>query len=90
MRPRAMASGLPAAAGDVDGALAGHERHLAAAPELYATSRLVDLLIGPLDDRGRAVAELRRLADRHPGTPEGAHAVTAIARHKAELFAGAR
>lgn len=117
-----------AAAGDVDGALAGYERHLAAAPHdaeaylaaaelcvrsgrparaaelfvaarrvptippgraLYATSRLVDLLLGPLGDRGRAVVELRRLADRHPETPEGAHAVRAIARLKAELFANA-
>jgi tetratricopeptide (TPR) repeat protein len=118
-----------AAAGDVDGALAAYERHIAAAPDdveaylaaaemcarngrparaaellaaarrvptipaardLYATSRLVDLHIGPLADRGRAVVELRRLADRHPGTPEAAHAAAAMARLKAELFAGTR
>jgi len=60
------------------------------ARELYATSRLVDLLLGPLGDRGRAVVELRRLAARHPGTPEATHAAKAIARLRAELFAVGR
>jgi hypothetical protein len=36
--------------------------------ELYATQRLIDLYLGKLDDRPRARAELRQLANRFPGT----------------------
>jgi hypothetical protein len=52
--------------------------------DLYATSRLVDLLNGPLGEPGRALVELRRLADRHTGTREAEAALGAIARIKAE------
>lgn len=46
------------------------------ADELYATHRLVDLYLGPLADEARAMAELRRIAERFPGTrdAEGAQA----------------
>ena len=36
--------------------------------DVYASNRLVDLLVGPLADPGRAMVELRRLIERHPGT----------------------
>jgi hypothetical protein len=52
--------------------------------DLYATSRLIDLLNGPLGDPGRALVELRRLADQHAGTREAEAARGAIARIKAE------
>jgi hypothetical protein len=51
--------------------------------DLAASNRLVDLYLGPLDDRGRALRELRRLADRYPGTVAGRGARDAIARLKA-------
>lgn len=46
--------------------------------ELYATQRLIDLYLGRLGDRGRAVSELRRLADRNPGTQVADGALRAI------------
>ncbi|MCE2901176.1 MAG: hypothetical protein ACK5U0_06325 [Gemmatimonas sp.] len=55
------------------------------ADELYATHRLIDLYLGPLADRGRAMVELRRLADRYPGTPDAAGALTELERLRALL-----
>jgi hypothetical protein len=40
--------------------------------DLYATNRLIDLYLGPLDDRAAAVRELHRLRERHPGSREAA------------------
>jgi hypothetical protein len=40
------------------------------ADELYATHRLIDLYLGPLRDEGKAMTELRRMAERFPGTPD--------------------
>ncbi|BAH39479.1 MAG TPA: hypothetical protein DGD08_15000 [Gemmatimonas aurantiaca] len=51
--------------------------------ELYATHRLVDLYLGPLEDSGRAVVELRRLADRFPGTPDAEGALAELQRRRA-------
>jgi hypothetical protein len=50
--------------------------------DIYATNRLCDLLTGPLNDRGRALVELRRLIDRYPGSPAADHARRAIASLK--------
>jgi hypothetical protein len=50
-----------------------------------AANRLVDLYIGPLAAPGRALVELRRLADRYPSTRIGADARAAIARRKRDL-----
>lgn len=47
--------------------------------EAYATGRLADLYLGPLQQPERARTELRRLAERFPGTPEAAGALQAIA-----------
>lgn len=55
--------------------------------DIYATNRLVDLLIGPLRDPGRAVIELRKLIDRHPTSTAAVHARDALARIKREMLA---
>ena len=55
--------------------------------DIYATNRLVDLLIGPLRDPGRAVVELRKLIDRYPRSIAAAHAREALARIKREMLA---
>jgi hypothetical protein len=51
--------------------------------EVYATNRLVDLLQGPLAEPGRALVELRRLADRYPKTVIGDRALAALRSLKA-------
>jgi len=51
--------------------------------DVYVTNRLVDLLIGPLRDPGRAAVELRRLVIRYPGTTVAERAREALARIKA-------
>lgn len=51
---------------------------------LYASSRLVDLYDGPLNEPGRALVELRRLVELHPNTDVAAGARKAIARIKAQ------
>jgi thioredoxin-like negative regulator of GroEL len=40
------------------------------ARELYATQRMIDLYLGPLDDPNRAMMELKRLIDRFPDSRE--------------------
>jgi tetratricopeptide (TPR) repeat protein len=53
------------------------------ADELYATHRLVDLYLGPLQDDARAMAELRRLAERFPGTRDAEGALAELQRRRA-------
>ena len=43
---------------------------------------LVDLHLGPLEDEGRALVELRRLIDGFPGTREAEMAREALAKLK--------
>ena len=52
--------------------------------ELYASHRLIDLYTGPLDDQGRAMVELRRMADRFPDTIDGQGALMELNRRKTE------
>jgi hypothetical protein len=52
--------------------------------ELYASQRLIDLYLGPLQDPGRATVELRRLVERFPDTPDAAGARAALERLRAE------
>lgn len=49
----------------------------------YAQTKIVDLYLGPLNDEGRALVELRRLIDAFPGTHEAEEARSALARIKA-------
>jgi hypothetical protein len=48
----------------------------------YVTQRLIDLYLGPINDEGRALVELRRVANRWPDSPEGKGALQAIANIK--------
>ena len=50
---------------------------------LYVSQKMIDLYLGPLGDEGRALVELRRLIDRHPGTREADGARAALQRLKA-------
>ena len=53
--------------------------------DLRASNRLIDLYLGPLAEPGKALRELRRLADAHAGTVVGDGARDSIARIKGEL-----
>jgi hypothetical protein len=60
---------------------------LTAGKDIYVTNRLVDLLLGPLGDPGRALVELRKLIDRHPDSRGAAYAETTIREIKARIHA---
>jgi hypothetical protein len=49
---------------------------------LYTTQKIVDLYLGPLNDKGRALVELRRMVDTFPDRKESQFAREAIARLK--------
>lgn len=55
------------------------------ADELFATHRLLDLYLGVLADPGRAMVELRRMADRFPDTPDGQGALAELRRRRDHL-----
>ena len=64
-----------------------HARSLPTAkPELvrYMSQKIIDLLIGPLDDKGRAMVELRKLIDQFPTSREAEGAREALRKLKAE------
>jgi hypothetical protein len=75
-------AGRPARAAELFVAL--RTRAASREDELYATQRLADLYLGPLGDDGRALVELRRLAERFAGTREAEGARLALARLKRE------
>jgi hypothetical protein len=50
---------------------------------LYATQKIVDLYLGPINEPGRALVELRRLVETFPDRREAQFAREAIARLKA-------
>jgi hypothetical protein len=52
--------------------------------ELYASHRLIDLYVGPLEDQGRVMVELRRMAERFPHTPDGQGALAELRRRRSE------
>ena len=60
---------------------------LGAAEDLYVSNRLIDLLLGQLDQPSRALFELRRIVDRYPNAPSAEHTRVAIARLKDRLRA---
>jgi outer membrane protein assembly factor BamD (BamD/ComL family) len=45
---------------------------------VYATNRIVDLYIGPLNESGKARVELRKLMEQFPNTPAAANARMAL------------
>lgn len=47
---------------------------VSAAHDLYATQRLIDLYLGPLDNPDRAAQEMRHLVAKHPGSRAAADA----------------
>ncbi len=57
--------------------------------DIYVSNKLADLFLGPLRQRGRALVELRRLAERYPGTPAAQYAKAAIANLKADTIGSA-
>ena len=50
--------------------------------DIQTSYRLMDLYDGPLEDPGRVLTELRRVADRYPDTDIAARALDTIARRK--------
>ena len=52
----------------------------AKAHDYLATTRLIDLYLGPLDEPARGDEELERMRRLHPGTQGALHAETALAR----------
>jgi hypothetical protein len=48
----------------------------------YASQKVIDLYLGPLENEGRAMVEMRRLIDTHPGTREAEGARAALQRLK--------
>jgi tetratricopeptide (TPR) repeat protein len=55
---------------------------VSAARDVYASNRLIDLYLGPVNDEGRALVELRRLIEMHPGTDTARRAREALGRLK--------
>jgi hypothetical protein len=53
---------------------------------IYATSRLIDLYDGPLDDPGRALVEMRRVIEQHPDSAVARHAREALPALKARMI----
>lgn len=60
---------------------------VSAKDDIAATNRLVELLAGPLGEPGRAMVELRRLMDRHPGTDAASRAKLMLGELKEEMAA---
>jgi hypothetical protein len=58
---------------------------ITAGENVYATNRLVDLCIGPLNDPGRAFVELRRLIETRPSSDAAEHARRSLAELKARM-----
>lgn len=58
---------------------------VAAHDDISATNRLIELMMGPLHEPGRAMVELRRLMDRHPDTVTAARAKLVLAELKEEM-----
>ena len=63
------------------------QRHpaLPASQDIYVSNRLIDLLLGPLEQPARALFELRRIADRYPNSSAATHARAAIVTVKRRI-----
>jgi hypothetical protein len=60
---------------------------ITAGEDVYVSNRLADLLMGPLDEPGRALVVLRRLIERHPDSLAAKHARVALSTIKDRLNA---
>lgn len=58
---------------------------ISARDDIAAANRLIELLMGPLGEPGRAMVELRRLMDRHPGTDAAVRAKRTLAELKEQM-----
>ena len=58
---------------------------ISARDDIAAANRLIELLMGPLGEPGRAMVELRRLMDRHPGTDAAVRAKRTLAELKEQI-----
>lgn len=58
--------------------------------DLYISNRIIDLLRGPLGDEGRALVELRRMVQLHPGSRDASFARDAIAKMKVDSIKDSR
>lgn len=58
---------------------------ISARDDISAANRLIELLMGPLGEPGRAMVELRRLMDRHPGTDAAVRAKRTLAELKEQM-----
>lgn len=53
--------------------------------DVYASNKLADLYLGPLQEPRRALVEFRRLIERYPGSTAAKHARMALANLKVDL-----
>jgi hypothetical protein len=56
--------------------------------DIYASNKLADLYLGPLQLPGKALVEFRRIIHRYPGSVAADHARTALANLKPDLLKG--
>ena len=53
--------------------------------DIYVSNRLIDLLLGPMNQPARALVELRRIIDRYPTSSAATHARAAITTVKRQI-----
>jgi len=54
--------------------------------DVYVSNKLVDLYLGPLGERGKALVELRRLIERYPGSTVADHARLGLTNLKEDML----
>ena len=54
--------------------------------DVYVSNKLVDLYLGPLNERGKALVELRRLIERYPGSTVADHARLGLVNLKEDML----
>jgi len=54
--------------------------------DVYVSNKLTDLYLGPLNQQGKALVELRRLIERYPGSTVADHARMGLANLKEDML----
>jgi hypothetical protein len=54
--------------------------------DVYVSNKLADLYLGPLNQHGKALVELRRLIERYPGSTVADHARMGLANLKEDML----